>query len=291
MRSIAHKEDWEKKQRTMNYTVFMNSKVLDILEPTWTVTNFGQHSCLLFFCKKKYGFSYFLQPFLTRVLEGYDQFDTTKWNDFFPKICQFQLSYCPYSIPDNWEVKVMKYQRVTLDIPLDELEKNLSVNIRRILKKKDLFSVRKNIPLPEYFDFLLKHNKYFSKMNTELFLKFKKLIEYFDSSGLGEVLAISDDSHNCLAMSFFVFDTQSVIEFKGGVSEEGRKKGAMIILHLNALSKYHGRFKFYDFYGANSSKRENLNLKFGSKNIEYFQFTRIDYPQPLKYLIRKVGSL
>jgi len=285
------KADWDQKNKVSNYPIFMISEVLDILEPGWSLNSFESFDNLPCFTKKKLGLSYFLQPFLTRTLHGFEHFDTKNWNTFFPKICQFNVEKLPTSLPENWEIKELKFQRMSLEAPLMDIEKRFSENVRRISKKLHSYSLETSTDLTYYFDFIRKHNTNFSKMKSELFSRFKKLIIYFDSCGQGELLGVKDENGKFVAMSYYVFDNTTVIDFKGAVTKEGKKRGAMVILHLRAISKFHGSFKFYDFYGANSSGRAHFNRKFGGHNVIYFQLTRIDYPNPIKYLIRKLWSI
>ncbi len=285
------KADWDQKNKVSNYPIFMKREVLDILELDWYLKSFDSFDNLPCFTKKKLGFSYFLQPFLTRTLHGFEHFDTKKWNTFFPKICQFNVEKLPAILPENWDIKEMKFQRMSLDKPLEEIEKSYSENVRRVKKKLISHTVETEVTLSQYFDFIKRNNQFFSKMRTELFSKFKKLIMYFDANDLGEIIAIKDENGKFTAMSYFIFDNETVIDFKGAVTREGKKQGAMVIMHMKAISKFHGTFKIYDFYGANSSGRAHFNRKFGGQNVIYYQLTRIDYPKPIKYLIRKIWSI
>ncbi|MBM3455445.1 MAG: hypothetical protein FJX80_09890 [Bacteroidetes bacterium] len=285
------KADWDQKNKAMNYPIFMKNEILDILEPGWTLKSCDSIDNLPCFTKRKLGLSYFLQPFLARTLHGFEHFETKKWNTFFPKICQFNVEKLPASLPENWETKELKFQCMSLEAPLEEIEKKFSENVVRIGKKLHSYSLETITDLSYYFEFIRKHNSNFTQMKSELFSKFKNLIIYFDSCGQGEILGIKDDNGKFVAMSYFVFDKSSVIDFKGAVTKEGKKRGAMVLLHLRAISKFHGFFKLYDFYGANSDGRAHFNRKFGGHNVIYYQLTRIDYPKPLKYLIRKLWSI
>ena len=282
---------WDQQFKEKSYPVFMNGDILDIVEPSWELRSYESLNILPDFRKKKFGISYFLQPFLTRTLCGYEKIETKYWNGFFPKICQFNIDRLPIGIPDNWEIKEMKFQRMSLDIPLEEIEKRYSENVRRVKKKLISHTLETEVTLSQYFDFIKRNNQFFSKMKTELFSKFKKLIMYFDANDLGEIIAIKDENGKFTAMSYYIFDNETVIDFKGAVTRDGKKRGAMVILHMKAISKFHGTFKVYDFYGANSSGRAHFNRKFGGHNVIYYQLTRLDYPKPIKYLIRKIWSI
>ena len=283
--------NWDKKVESLAYSIFMSSEVLDIIEPNWSIEQYETIENLPVFFKKKIGFTYSLQPFLTLKISGYEQLDTKLWNSFFPKICQFNLDKLRHDLPRNWDVREMKCQKLNLDIDLNEIFEGFTINIKRISKNSNNFSIHNDISLSHYFDFLNKNNKFFNKMKPELFEKFKYLISFFHSRGLGEILAIKEENEKVLATSFFVFDKFSVIDFKGAVSSEGKKKSAMVILHIEAIKRYHGQFKVYDFHGSNSSGRGQFNRKFGAKNEIYYQYTRINYPKPIKYLIRKLWSI
>lgn len=161
------KADWDQKNKVSNYPIFMKREVLDILELDWYLKSFDSFDNLPCFTKKKLGFSYFLQPFLTRTLHGFEHFDTKKWNTFFPKICQFNVEKLPAILPENWDIKEMKFQRMSLDKPLEEIEKSYSENVRRVKKKLISHTIETEVTLSQYFDFIKRNNQFFSKMRTD----------------------------------------------------------------------------------------------------------------------------
>jgi hypothetical protein len=285
------KEEWDEQLRTSNGSVFMTAGVLNILHPGWTLKTLNSTSIVPIFSKRKFGLAYSLQPFLTRTLDGFERLDSTFWDDFFPKICQFNLLHLPKKTPENWEIKELKYQRIPLDISLAKIEDRYAQNIRRFQKKQQYFSLKLNVSTTEFFIFIRKHNPFFKRLKSDLFSRFKELIKYFENKGFGELLSLANENGEIVAMSFYVFDGHSVIDFKGATTREGKKKGAMVLLHLNAIKRYHQKFDFYDFYGANSSGRAHFNKKFGGTNVVYYQFTRINYPSVLKSLIRKIWKI
>ena len=272
-------------------SVFTSQEVLDILHPGWSEKKLENNDVFPFFMNRKLGISYCLQPFLTRTIPSYENLDPKYWNEFFPKICQFNLGVIPKNVPENWEITEMKYQRITFGHSMEEIEKTYSLNIKRIKKKQDIFSLDSDTSLSTFFTFMKKNNPFFCKMKKNLFARFQKLILYFDSNSMGELLCLKNEKREMVAMSYYVFDGNSVIDFKGSATREGKKTGAVAVLHLKAFERYHSNFKFYDFYGANSSRRAHFNRKFGSQHVSYYQFTRIDYHRFIKKIIKKIWSI
>lgn len=281
---------WEQNNAEQPVSLFMDKNVLDIVHPTWQLEQINNME-IPKFVKSKFGIEYSLQPFLIRELKGFENLDVSLFNKVFPKICQFNLSYLPKGIPKNWEIKELKFQRLLLDVPLEFIEYRFSDNVKRAKKKENEYSLTTEISLNEYFDFVRLNNKYFKVMKIHLFEAFKKLIIYFDSIGKGELLAIENSEGKIEAISYYLFDGDTIIDFKGASTKAGKKKGAMAILHIKAIRKYHGQFKYYDFFGANASGRAHFNRKFGSSNVIYYQFTRLDVPKIIKSLIRKIYNL
>jgi Acetyltransferase (GNAT) domain len=89
------------------------------------------------------------------------------------------------------------------------------------------------------------------------------------------------------ASGFFITYKNRIIFLKGGITETGKKNGAMYFLMHKVFENYHAEFEIFDFGGSNNKNVGDFYRKLGGKDLPYLEID-IDRRNILQKVIGKL---
>ncbi|MCX7744343.1 MAG: GNAT family N-acetyltransferase [Flavobacteriales bacterium] len=168
------------------------------------------------------------------------------------------------------------YQTLVLNQPIEHLRKNYNENTRRNIRKAEKFNVELvfGTNAAEVTSMFLK-NKLPEikelKPADEVMLR-QMLQAAIDRNQGFTALVIKEDE--CLASAGFIHHKDTLLFFKGSVTETGRKIGAMHFLMDQVLEKYTSKFNIFDFGGSNQPEVSRFYKGFGGIDQVYYRYRR-----------------
>ena len=161
--------------------------------------------------------------------------------------------------------------------------------VRLTLLKKSLknnFDIRANIE-PDKIVSLFKSTKG-DDLNTFKDSDYKILINLMNYCLLNKIgISYAVYEENLLvAAAFFMFNNQTYIYLKSGLTESGKTKGAMYLLIDHFIQKNSEKNQYLDFGGSSVENVAQFYKKFGAKDCVYLQVKKNELPL-LARLVKK----
>lgn len=245
--------------------------------------------------KKKLGVKYVFTPFFINQLGVFFKGIEDRYSTFFlEQICS-QYKYVDtdfnfYNNPKDKAVKVSgkAVQYINLELDYDQLSKRYSSNVKRNLQKSFECEFKVADVSVKQVVAIFKENAA-TKIKTlkgQHLLILDSLLEKIVKTNSGFCVGVYDESKNLLAAGAFTDLFGRIIFIKGGVSELGRKQGAMHFLFDTIIRKYSMKRSMLDFGGSSVPGVARFYKSFGALDYNYphIKFNRL--PLPLK-LIKK----
>jgi hypothetical protein len=294
------KQKWDQCiEQSKDSCVYVYSWYLDAVYNNWSGLVLNDYEAVFPIApKSKYGIKYLFQPFFARYFGVFSKKMLSKpiFESFFDEINQkyplievFLHENTVFST-ENGNFKERQYQILDLNSNYKEIHKNFSENTKRNIKKAEKvgFFVKEGIKSQEIVD-LFKHTK---GENLSVFKKkdYTTLVSLMDivkeKSG-AEALALYNNQNELCAAAFFIKNKNRFIYLKGGVTEFGRKNGAMHFLFDHFIKKNANTETFLDFGGSSVESVARFYKGFGAKDCVYLQLKKNTLPRLIKWLSKK----
>ncbi len=284
---------------SFNKSFFSFSYVLDIISPNWNALVLNDYEAVFPLTgRKKYRINYLFQPFFANYFDVYTEIES-KYNTVsgeFLKAIPAQYRYIDICLAPAFKKNLpdikfteRKLQLLDISVPLDQLRKKYSDNLKRNIKK----AIKEDIKLE--FDFSIEtHVNDFRKENSKKIKEFKTvdyntmkllLTELKKREKAFVVLAKTKDGKVCGSASFITCGKR-LVYFKSSSNDYGKKTGAIHFLMDAIIEKYKDKYDVLDFYGSNVSSVARFNEGFNTIDYIYYRIKRNKLP-PLLKLIKK----
>ncbi len=280
-------------------SIFVYSWYLDIVsESNWCALISNDYEAVFpFVTKSKYGYKYVFQPFFTRYFGVYSvkPFKESLVSEFLDSIPP-KFRYIEFCLNESnslikrksEELNEKSYQFLNLNNSYDNIRKAYSENARRAIKKslKNNFEIRANIE-PDKIVSLFKSTKgddlnIFKDNDYKILIN---LMNYCLLNKIGISYAVYEENL-LVAAAFFMFNNQTYIYLKSGLTESGKTKGAMYLLIDHFIQKNSEKNQYLDFGGSSVENVAQFYKKFGAKDCVYLQVKKNELPL-LARLVKK----
>ena len=267
--------------KAFNGNLYGCSWFLDIVSDDWDalVENDYERVFPLVF-RKKFGISYIYQPFFTQQLGLYSttKLDSEALSSFIRaipvKFKQIEFNLNTLNKVESSEFNTLPQLNHELDLirSYDKIRKGYSENLLRNLKKAEKagISVSKNIK-PDDIITLFRNNrgKSIGHLHNKDYLRLKRIAYTCMYKGLANIQGAYDEQNQLVAGAFFIQSNNKAIFLFSGLSEEGRRAGAMPFLIDSFIRSHAGRHLTFDFDGSNDPDLARFYKSFGSKECVY----------------------
>jgi hypothetical protein len=266
-------------EESHNYSLFGQSWLWDAACANWHALVLDDYMAgLVLPIKKKWGIQYAYNPLFIRECGVYSR------KKISPEIIQKFINAIPrklFSIDlflnetsGNSTFTQRVFQTLSLQHPIETLRKNYNENTRRNIRKA------------EKDDVLLSYGTNAATV-TFMFLKYKlpeiKELKSSDEIMLRQMLQTAINRNQgftasvmkgdeCLASAGFIHHKDTLLYFKGSVSDTGRQVGAMHFLMDQVLEKYATKFKVFDFGGSNQPEVARFYKGLGGIDNVYYRY-------------------
>lgn len=277
-----NREAWDRLiDDAVNDSLFGQSWLLDEACNGWHALVLNDYEAAVVLpIKKKWGIKYAYNPLFIRECGVFSRIPLT------PDILQQFINSIPQNVfsvdlffnettsGSNFTQRV--YQTLLLNQPIEYLRKNYNENTRRNIRKAEKLGL----------DLVYGSN---AAEVTAMFLKYKlpeiKELNPSDEIILRNMLQVAIDRNQgftalmmkgdeCLASAGFMYHKNTLLYFKGSVTDAGRQAGAMHLLMDHVLEKYTSKFKVFDFGGSNQPEVARFYKGLGGTDRAYFRYRK-----------------
>jgi len=302
IRHLRHTEiDKHKWDNTLklspNGIVYASSWYLDIVSPGWEALMEDDYKFIFPLCKRsKYGFNYLYQPHFTQQGGLF----SISGNPTTEKVKQFLAS-----IPENFKlieinlntsnhidafgkgiISKRRTHHLSLRLPLEELRKNYSDNLKRNLKKSKQFEqtlessneVKAIIAL-----FRSERGKNIEQLGDKEYAMLEKIISVAQKRNEVEILLTKNNSGRITAGAVFLKSFMSYIFLFSATGNEARESGSMSLIIDHFIEKHQGENKLLDFEGSMNDDLSRFYRSYGSQEIVYLQIRKNTLPIPIRW--------
>jgi hypothetical protein len=281
-------------QSSENFRVYAISWYLDMVSPNWAGLILGDYLYVMpLVIKQKFGISFLLQPIFAQQHGIFPEANQSIQSSFLNFIHD-QFKYIninlnsshaePFS--EGFFVQAKSNFVLSLSSLYDELKKNYSKHtIRQIRKAEDnKVFVNKGLTSNEYLD--LKNLANQNNLPKQSMQTLKRLIEYGNSHGNGEIYAAYNQNNTLCAAAFFFFSGRRAIYLNAVSSEEGKRTNAMHKIVDQFIQDHSDSSLLLDFEGSMIPGIARLYEGFGSKPEQYYCLKLNRLPIPFRWLIK-----
>jgi hypothetical protein len=268
-------------EKAFNGNLYGYSWFLDIVGPDWDalVENDYERVFPLVY-RKKFGIYYIYQPFFTQQLGLYS---TTKLNsgelrlfiNAIPKkFKRIEVNLNTLNKIEEKDFSLIPQLNHELDLinNYEKIKQAYSENLSRNIKKAEKagLSVSKSIK-PDDIITLFRENrgKDIGHLKEKDYLRIKRIAYTAMYKGLANIQGVYDEQNQLVAGAFFILSNSKAIFLFSGLSEEGRKAGAMPFLIDQFIRAHAGQHLTLDFDGSNNPDLARFYKSFGSKECKY----------------------
>ncbi len=290
--------------RSLNGNLYGYSWFLDIVAGEWdALVEEDYERVFPLVHRKKFGISYIYQPFFTQQLGLY----------FTTKLDPEVLSTFIRSIPSKFKrvainlntlnkaggksFKLVPQINHELDLAnsYEKIRKGYSENLVRNLKKHEKagLSILKNIKPEDIIELFRKNRgREFRHLKETDYLRLKRIAYACMHKGMADIQGVYDLNNRLCAGAFFIRSNDKAIFLFSGLSDEGRKTGAMPFLIDSYIRGLSGQHLTFDFDGSNDPDLARFYKSFGSRECTYQRLEINRMPGFLNfalYLYKKVN--
>lgn len=246
--------------------------------------------------RQKYGIFYIYQPFFTQQLGLFsvtrlDPETLSLFIDAIPsRFRHIEINLNTLNKPDNPAYHLVPQLNHELDLihGYDKIRKEYSENLVRNLKKaeKEGFSISKNIK-PDDIIALFRKNRgqTIHHLRDGDYLRLKRIAYTTMYKGMASIQGVYDRQNELVAGAFFIRSNNKSIFLFSGLSEEGRRGGAMPFLIDSYIRQHAGQQLTFDFDGSNDPHLARFYKSFGSKECAYQRLMIDRLPAYLKFAL------
>jgi len=292
-------------ERAFNGNLYGRSWFLDIVADNWAglVENDYERIFPLVF-RRKFGLSYIYQPFFTQQLGLFSttRLDAGKLEEFIGAIPsrfrRAEMNLNTLNNPSGTHYKIIPQVNHELDLinSYEKIRQGYSENLVRNLKKAEKagLSVSRNIK-PDDIIALFRQNrgKDIGHLGDTDYMRLKRIAYTCMYKGMAGIQGVYDDRNQLVAGAFFIRSHNKAVFLFSGLSDEGRKSGAMPFLIDAYLRHNAGKHLTFDFDGSNDADLARFYKSFGSREVHYQRVIIDRMPALLKigvYLYKKIKA-
>jgi len=268
-------------QDSFNGMVYAQSWYLDIVAEGWdALIENNYESVFPLVHGKKWGISYLYQPAFTQQLgvfsknllskEVVESFLLAIPEKF--KFAEINLNTFNKVNHDKFQVILWKNHELDLIKPYEGISRNFSTNLKRNIKKgfKSGLNILKNTK-PEEIILLFRNNrgKEIQSLNEENYKQLQRVSYKGIYKGLVQTYTVYTSENELCAGAIFLKNKKKIIFLFSGLSETGRKKGAMPFLINSFIHDHAGQHLTLDFEGSNNPDLARFYKSFGSEECFY----------------------
>ena len=108
-------------------------------------------------------------------------------------------------------------------------------------------------------------------INEDSYLLLRRLMDHWLNTKNGYITAVYDGDI-LAAIGYFLVWNQTIIYYKGAVTEPGRSNGAMHLLIDHEIENHLGTCKYFDFGGSNTDSVARFYKGFGGADKNYYLY-------------------
>lgn len=235
----------------------------------------------------KMGCKVVFQPFFTRYFSFVGDFNGEFISHVFDYLKE-NFKYVNINLPFKVDVNQYacsgcNFQKLDLNKSYKSLHDSYSTNVKRILKKKSGLVIEKSSDAKGFIK--LFKNTVGNRLNyrKENYSALSLIISSIISNSSNECLQIKI-KEEILAYAIFFKNNNVVNFFKGAVTENGKKLGAMQFLIDHFISKNANTKMYLDFGGSNIKSVADFYRKFGAEDSVYYNYHYENLPFTIKAL-------
>jgi hypothetical protein len=278
-------------QSSGNFRVYAISWYLDIVSPNWAGLIWGDYLYVMpLVIKQKFGIAFLLQPIFAQQHGIFPEANQNIQSSFLNFIHD-QFRYVNINLnssharpfPEGFFVQEKPNFVLSLVSSYNELKKNYSKHtVRQIRKAEDnKVSVNKGLTSNAYLDLKNSVNK--NSLPKQSMQTLKRLIEYGNSHGNGEIYAAYNQNNALCAAAFFFFTGQRAIYLNAVSSEEGKRTNAMHKIVDQFIQDHSGSPMVLDFEGSMIPGIARFYEGFGAKPEQYYCLKLNKLPIPFRW--------
>ena len=292
--------------KAFNGNIYGYSWFLDIVAENWDALVQDDYDRVFpLTWKKDFGIAHLYQPFFTQQLGIYSKNILTHEvvREFIEKIPgryrHIEIYLNAYNKPDPELYNVESQINHELDLikPYQNLQKSYAKNMRRNIKKaaNNQLSIVKNIKIEKVVE-LFRYNRgqNISHLGENEYRRLRRLLYTCVYKNVAEVNGVYSGENNLLAGAVFIKSNRRAVFIFSGLSEEGKRMGAMPFLIDGFIHDHANAHLTLDFDGSNDPNLARFYKSFGAKQTNYprLRINRLPFMlKPVYYLKRKLRSL
>ncbi len=244
-------------------------------------------SAFAFTHDNKLGYNVVFQPFFTRYFSFVGDFNNKFISyvfDYLKENYKYVNINLPFKVDINqYACSSYNFQKLDLNKSYKSLHDSYSANVKRILKKKKGLVIEQSLDVNGFIKVF--KNTVGNRLNykKENYSALSLIIDSIISNSSNEFLQIKI-KEEVLAFAIFFKNKDVVNFFKGAVTENGKKLGAMQFLIDHYISKNANTKMHLDFGGSNVKSVADFYRKFGAEDSVYYNYYYDNLPITAKAL-------
>jgi len=278
-----------------NGMVYAKSWFLDIVSPGWqALIEEDYKSVFPITYRKKFGISYFYQPFFTQQLGVFSDSQITsgtveKFLVSIPatfRLIEIQLNHSNKITKSDFSVSDRFTHHLDLGKPYEAIQKNYSENLKRNLKRaqQNNLTVTIDFSTKDLIELFKKNRGHdVETLKEKDYLIFEKLVETAHSKGLINKYGIKFNGA-LEAGAIFLKSNHEYIFLFSATGKDAKETGAITFLIDHFIKSRAGEKKMLDFEGSMDPGLARFYKSFGSDEVVYLQIRKNNLPLPLRWL-------
>lgn len=276
--------------------IYAQSWYLDLISSGWDALISGDYAFVMpLNIKHKLGMSLLQQPTYGQQQGIFPETDRETDRDIqnaFLTVIRQQFKYVSIQLnarhsepfPEGFMVQVRENYILNLSPSNAELKNNYSKHTRRQIKKADdnKVIIVKGLPASAYFDLKISASK--SKLHQPSMQSLKRIIEYGQSKGNGEIYAAYNEQNILCSEAFFIFAGERVTYLNAVSTLEGKNSNAMHKIVDQFIQEHSGSPLTLDFEGSVIPGIARFYKGFGAEPEKYYSLKSNRLPIPLRWL-------
>lgn len=289
--------------KSYNGIVYALSWYLNIVHPEWEALVEDDYNRVMpLTISKKFGISYFMQPFFVQQLGVFSQSNmypakTEEFINAIPKKIKYidtNLNSYNHLTTNAFNIKINKNHMLDLIEDYSKIRSRYSSNNIRNLKKakKNNLKFIKSVKPNEIIDlFINNKGRDVAKWTENNYKILERLMYMAIYRGMGIAYGVYTENNQLCAASFFTRHNKRLIFLFSGSNQSAKQNGAMSFLIDSVIKEYSSSQTIFDFEGSNDKNLARFYKGFGSKEVIYnrIKINRMKFPFKgiLNYYLKK----
>lgn len=277
-----------------NGLIYAYSAYLDCMAAHWDALVLNDYEAVMpVTWKKKYGFYYLYQPFLSAALgvfgKGVDAHMLSSFLKAIParyKYWDIYLNHGNFYSLSSFDLYERMNYVLDLNASYDSLYKNFRDNVKRNIKKAFKLECKtaKDFPVDEVITLATQQMQSFARVNEHEFEQFKLLYAHFHKLGKAITYGIYNLRNELIASCVFLFSHNRAYYILVGNHPDGKTMGAGHALINEFIKDHAGQPLLLDFEGSDIHNIAFFYSSFGAKQEKYPGIRYNKLPAILKWL-------